>query len=124
MPDPSGVRTTLPISEWTKDRPYLRGTWYAHRLRRGVHTRRPHYYVWSPQTKHYDWASLCGFSTRHDQDLVVDPDTGFTMEIDPLIGDYQMRRLCGHCVNILEPGPTTNEIVQAIAASWTMVPRA
>jgi hypothetical protein len=112
--DPSGVRTSLPISEWPeKHGPHLRGTWYARRLKRGTYTRRPHYYVAG------DKRSLCEKSTRESGDLVVNPDTGRTMEVDPLIGDYQSRTLCGICLMLLEPSPSTADIVNSYVPMWT-----
>jgi len=111
--DPSGVRTSLPISEWPeKHGPHLRGTWYARKLKRGEYTRRPHYFVWP------DSRSLCEKSTRRPDDLVLNPDTGRTMEVDPLIKDFQVRALCGICLQILEPGPSTADIINSYEIRW------
>lgn len=112
--DPSGARTRLPISEWPGAHgPHLKGTWYARRLKRGEYTRRPHYFVW-PGSR-----SLCEKSTRRADDLVLNPDTGLTMEVDPLIRDFQVRRPCGICLQILEPGPTTADIVAMYEIQWS-----
>jgi hypothetical protein len=112
--DPSGARTRLPISEWPAKHGF-KGTWYARRLKRGEYTRRPHFFVWP------DSRSLCEHSTRRSDDLVLNPDTGMTMEVDPLAGDYQSRTLCGTCLMLLEPSPTTADIIASMEIRW--VPR-
>lgn len=111
--DPSGAHTRLPVSEWPSVHgPHMRGTWYARKLKRAEYTRRPHYFVWP------DSRSLCEKSTRRPDDLVLNPDTGVTMEVDPLIGDFQVRRLCGLCLKLLEPSPTTADIVAMYEIRW------
>lgn len=91
--------------------PRWKGTWYCHPLQRGRYTRRPHFYEWLEEKRRYDYISFCENDTLERHDLVFDPQTQLTLEVDRLIGDFQTRTPCGTCLMLLErPSTTADEI--------------
>ena len=96
------------------NRVHWKGTWFVHPLKRGRYSRRPHFYVWNEKRKRYDPVSFCEHDTLERGDLVFNLESGTTMEIDPLAGDYQVRRACGTCLMLVTPDQNTADMVHGI----------